>query len=267
MAKQTKKDIKIQNENSLNEVGGLISVINYFSENELNKNGAVLAKNIVSPFRFGNKMPLQNIYEFQHRLIEQKKLQNEKIELELLWERISPLVRKEIKQEEFSTLLNYKFNMVKNNQSYETKPFYAANELVNFKALFPNDFFSKLPIVSQWCIFLKDFSDGKINQDTDQEIKIGTYTYPEKYTLLHELGILQFLDEKHNFNSLKQTQKIALLQMILGFDEKGKDSIKGILISPRLTDKNYPFKPNNINKILGDLTRIGIITTKSVKDL
>lgn len=92
-------------------------------------------------------------------------------------------------------------------------------------------------------------------------------TIVNKYVLLSELGILQFLKDVHGFDEIKKTQQVALLSMILGLDSKGGQSIKGMLSAPRQGDKNYPLRDKNVNTVRGELTKLGIMKGKPVKAL
>ncbi len=94
---------------------------------------------------------------------------------------------------------------------------------------------------------------------SENEINIPTVgTIVNKYVLLDQLGIIQFLKEKYGFENMKRNDKISLLAMILGVDNKGVHSIKGILNSPRPDDRNYPLKDKNIKTVWSDLAKVGI---------
>jgi len=118
--------------------------------------------------------------------------------------------------------------------------------------------------------FNKSIVDISVSEETQQNETIKTpelETIVNKYVLLDQLGIIQFLKDKHQFDNMKQTDKIALLSMILGLDKKGGHSIKGILSSPQSTDKNYPLKEKNLKTVWGELTRLGITKPNPVKSL
>ena len=95
----------------------------------------------------------------------------------------------------------------------------------------------------------------------EDEVDILTIfpTIVNKYVLLDQLGIIQFLKDKYNFDAMKANDKISLISMILGLESKGQQSIKGILNSPRPTDRNYPLKDKNLNAVWSELTKIGIV--------
>lgn len=90
----------------------------------------------------------------------------------------------------------------------------------------------------------------------------------DKYVLLHELGIIDLLNNKPNYQKLSDTKKAMMLGLILGTDKIEMlrtciiytgNSNKGILHS-----KN-PLKSNNVANVRGLLlSQIGIDTTDKV---
>jgi hypothetical protein len=115
-----------------------------------------------------------------------------------------------------------------------------------------------------------DYCNRKIDELTPNNEIVAIpnlKTLVNKYVLLHELGIIQYLKDKQGFNNLTQSQKIRLLCMILGLDENGYHTIKGILSSPRPSDRNYPLKPDNINFVWSELIKLGIIRPNPIKGL
>lgn len=105
----------------------------------------------------------------------------------------------------------------------------------------------------------------KVHHEDQIEIPMIA-TIVNKYVLLDQLGMIQLLKDKFQFDSLNREKQTALLSMILGLDNKAGESIRKILSSLTPNHKNYPLKEGNINSIWSELTKLGIAKPSKTED-
>lgn len=92
----------------------------------------------------------------------------------------------------------------------------------------------------------------------------------QRFVLLHELGIIDYLKKTYDFDSLPQPKQVALLSWILGFDkQQDKEHIQSVKAWIRYlgtSNKNNPLKnEKNIEFINGELIKMGIKSIEKVK--